>query len=206
VNRDSPRTCHRERRHPVAERLQMLCGSRRRRHQHRYLLAVLHRLERRAHGDLGLAIADVADDHPVHRNRLLHVGLDLARSTVNWSTVSVNANASSISRCHGRVRAERMPGRGLTRRVELHQLARDLANRLARLALGVCPVGTTELAAARRLSHRRSGESWSSESIGTNRPVAGMAALARAYSMHQVLATRPTEVRSTISTNRPMPC
>ena len=63
--------------HPLGERLQVLIGQQRRRHQHRDLLAVLHRLERRAHRDLGLAVADVAADHPVHRDRLLHVGLDL---------------------------------------------------------------------------------------------------------------------------------
>ena len=46
-------------------------------HQDRDLLAVLHRLERRPHRDLGLAVADVAADQPVHRDRPLHVALDL---------------------------------------------------------------------------------------------------------------------------------
>src|SRR3712207_8908501 len=41
------------------------------------LLAVLHRLERGPHRDLGLAVADVAADQPVHRDGLLHVPLDL---------------------------------------------------------------------------------------------------------------------------------
>jgi hypothetical protein len=53
------------------------CTSRVVGHEDGDLLAVLHRLERGPHGDLGLAVADVAADEPVHRDRALHVGLDL---------------------------------------------------------------------------------------------------------------------------------
>ena len=63
----------RELAHPLGERVEVLLGEQRRRHQHGHLLAVLHRLERRPHRDLGLAVADVAADQPVHRDRLLHV-------------------------------------------------------------------------------------------------------------------------------------
>ena len=45
--------------------------------KHGHLLAVLTRLERGAYGDLGLAVADVAADQPVHRHDLLHVALDV---------------------------------------------------------------------------------------------------------------------------------
>ena len=62
---------------PLGEGLEVLLHEQGRRHQDRDLLAVLHRLERGPHGDLGLAVADVAADQPVHRDRLLHVGLDL---------------------------------------------------------------------------------------------------------------------------------
>ena len=62
---------------PLGERLHVLPHQQRRRHEHRDLLAVLHRLERGAHRDLGLAVADVARDEPVHRDRPLHVGLHL---------------------------------------------------------------------------------------------------------------------------------
>src|SRR3546814_20798122 len=48
-----------------------------RRHPPGDLRAVLDRLERRAHRDLGLAVADVAADQPVHRHGALHVALDL---------------------------------------------------------------------------------------------------------------------------------
>jgi len=51
VNRDNPLTVT-GKPHPLGERLQVLIGQQRRRHQHRHLLAVLHRLERRAHRDL----------------------------------------------------------------------------------------------------------------------------------------------------------
>src|SRR2546428_30867 len=46
-------------------------------HQSGDLLAVHHRLERRAERDLGLAVADVARDQPVHRLGCLHVTLDV---------------------------------------------------------------------------------------------------------------------------------
>ena len=55
----------------------MLLGQHGRRHEHRHLLAVLDRLERGPHRHLGLAVADVAAQQPVHRPRLLHVLLDL---------------------------------------------------------------------------------------------------------------------------------
>ncbi len=56
----------------------MLFDEEGRRHEHRDLFAVLDGLERRAHGDLGLAEADVAREQAVHGgDRPLHVGLDL---------------------------------------------------------------------------------------------------------------------------------
>ena len=70
---------HREVGQPLDEGAAMLLGQNGGRHQHGHLLAALHRLERRAHGDLGLAVADVADQQPVHRPGLLHVPLDLLR-------------------------------------------------------------------------------------------------------------------------------
>ncbi len=57
--------------------LRVLEGQHRRRRQERDLLAVHHGLERRAHGHLGLAVADVAAQQPIHRRRRLHVALDV---------------------------------------------------------------------------------------------------------------------------------
>jgi hypothetical protein len=57
----------REWREPVGERRPVLLGQHRRRHQHGNLHPVGHRLEGGAKGDLGLAVAHVARDQPVHR-------------------------------------------------------------------------------------------------------------------------------------------
>jgi hypothetical protein len=54
----------------------MLLGQNRRRHQHHHLLALRRCLVRGAQRDLGLAVADVAADQPIHRTLGLHVGLD----------------------------------------------------------------------------------------------------------------------------------
>ena len=55
----------------------MLFREQRRRDEDGDLLAVHHGLERGSNGDLGLPVADVATDQPVHRFGLLHVPLDL---------------------------------------------------------------------------------------------------------------------------------
>ncbi len=57
----------------VGEGVEVLLGEQRGRHQHRDLLAVVDRDERRAQRDFGLAEADVAADQPVHRLALLQV-------------------------------------------------------------------------------------------------------------------------------------
>src|SRR6516165_4505679 len=44
--------------------------------KHRHLLAVLHSLERGAHGDFGFAVSHVAAEETVHRGRGFHVLLD----------------------------------------------------------------------------------------------------------------------------------
>ena len=58
---------------PLAEGARVLVGEDRRGHEHGDLTSALHRLERGAHGDLRLAVADVADEQAVHRTRALHV-------------------------------------------------------------------------------------------------------------------------------------
>ena len=61
----------------LAQRLLVLERQHGRRREKRDLLAVHHRLERGAHRDLGLAVADVAAEQPVHRRRRFHVALDV---------------------------------------------------------------------------------------------------------------------------------
>ena len=77
TNRRQQPDLDREGREPLAERRVVLGASTVVGHQHRHLRAVLDRLERGPQGDLGLAVAHVADDQAVHRPGLLHVGLDL---------------------------------------------------------------------------------------------------------------------------------
>ena len=60
-----------------AQRLLMLKRQHRRRRENGHLLAVHHRLERGAHRDLGLAVADVAAQQAIHRRRRFHVALDV---------------------------------------------------------------------------------------------------------------------------------
>ena len=67
----------RERREPLAQGLQVLRRQHGRRRQEGHLLAFHHRLEGRAHRDLGLAVADVAAEQPVHRRGRFHVALDV---------------------------------------------------------------------------------------------------------------------------------
>ena len=61
----------------LPQRLLMLKRQHRRRREERHLLAVHHRLERGAHRDFGLAVADVAAQQAVHRRRRFHVALDV---------------------------------------------------------------------------------------------------------------------------------
>ncbi len=77
----------RELRHPLAEGLEVLVREQRRRDENGHLLAVLHGLERGAHGDLGLAVADVAADDPVHRDGFSMSALT-SSIAASWSGVS----------------------------------------------------------------------------------------------------------------------
>ena len=147
---------HREVAHALGERLQVLLGQQRRRDEDRDLLAVLHRLERRPHRDLGLAVADVAGDDAVHRDRLLHVGLDLVDRRGLVRRLGVGERVLHLALPRG-VRGERVPGRGLPGGVELHEARGDVADGLARLRLRLRPVRAAELVQRRAARHRRSG-------------------------------------------------
>ncbi len=63
-------------RQPLAERAEVLLGEHRGRHQHGDLPAVVDGLESGPHGQLGLAVADVAADEPIHGPAALHVAFD----------------------------------------------------------------------------------------------------------------------------------
>ena len=181
----------RESGHPLGERLQVLVGQQRRRHQHRDLLTVLHRLERRPHRDLGLAVADVAADHPVHRDRLLHIGLDLGDGGQLVDGLGEPERVLHLGLPRG-VRAERVAGRRLPLGVQRHQLRGDLADRSPRLGLGVGPVAAAEPAQRRRLAADVARQLI--ERIHRHVELVGPAApLARRVLQHQVFAPRAAD-------------
>ena len=177
---------HRELRHPVGERLDVLVREQRRRDEDGDLLAVLHRLERRAHRDLGLAVADVAADDAVHRQRLLHVGLDLVDRRELVGRLDVGERVLELALPRG-VRRERVTLGRHPRAVEPDQLGRDLLDRLAGAALRLGPVRAAEPVDRRRLAAdvlrhlvERVG--------GHVQPVARLAPLGRRVLDDQVLA------------------
>ena len=141
----------RELAHPLGEGVVVLLRQQRGRHQHGDLLAVLHRLERRPHRDLGLAVADVAADQPVHRDGLLHVPLDLFDRGELVGRLGVREGVLQLALPRG-VRAERVALGVLAGGVELDELRGDLADRLAGPGLGLLPVRAAHLVQGRRLA------------------------------------------------------
>ncbi len=135
----------------LGERLEVLLDEEGGRDEHRDLLAVLDRLERGAHGDLGLAEPDVARQEPVHRDRLLHVGLDLVDRLQLVGRLGERERLFELA-LPRRVRAERVALRRHARRVELDELDRDVADGPARLALRLRPVAAAHLREGRRLA------------------------------------------------------
>ena len=145
-------------------------------HQDGDLLAVLHRLERGPHRDLGLAVADVAADQPVHRHRPFHVVLDLVDGGELVRGLDVGEGVLQLALPRG-VRPEREAGRGHPGRVQLDQLRGDLLDRLAGPALGLGPVRAAQPVQARAPRRRRT---WSPLQLvgGHVEPVAGWPRLA----------------------------
>ena len=107
---------HRESLIPLGERLVMLLHEQRGGHEHGDLLAVLHGLERGAHGDFGFAEAHVAADQAIHRHGLFHVGFHFVDGAqlVGRLLVRERVLELALPRCVG---AEGESGRGLARRI-----------------------------------------------------------------------------------------
>ena len=179
---------HREAAHPLGEGRVVLGDEQRRRHQHRHLLALLHRLERGPDGDLGLAVADVAADQPVHGYDATHVGLDLLDRAQLVGGLVERERILELGLPRG-VRPEGVPLGGLSGGVQLDQLGRDLAHRLARAALALGPVGAAEAVEAGRLATDVAGHLV--ERVGRHEePVGRVAALGGAVLQDEVLAHR----------------
>ena len=145
---------HREVAVALPERVPVLLGEHGRRHEHQHLLAVDCDRERGAQRHLGLAEADVAADEAVHRMRrleVLHHRLDRRALVVGLAVRELRLEPLDPLVldvvCEARLR--------LPLRVELQQLARHLAQVLARPRLQVVPRLAAELRQRRRLASRR---------------------------------------------------
>ena len=170
----------------LRERLDVLLDQQRRGNEHRDLLAVLDRLERGTDGHLGLAESDVAGQQPVHRDRLLHVGLDLVDRLELIERLGERERLFELA-LPRRVRPEGVPLRRHARGVELHELDRDVAHRSAGFALRLRPVAAAHLGQHRGLSPDVLRQQV--ELVGGDEElVAGVAALGRRVLEHEVLA------------------
>ena len=136
---------------PLGESFHVLSHEQRCRHDHRHLLAVLHGFERGTHRDLGLAVADVAAEKPVHRNRPLHVSLDLIDGGQLVEGLGERESVFELALPRG-VGRKRVALALHARAIELDELDRDVAHRLACLALRCRPVAAAHLAQRRGLA------------------------------------------------------
>ena len=128
----------------LGERAVVLLGEDRRRHEHQHLLALVGGLERGAQRDLGLAVADVAADQPVHRPRRFHVGLDELDRLALVGRLGEREARLELALPVG-VRLERVPGAPPALGVEAEQLARELLRGAARARLHRVPARAAEL-------------------------------------------------------------
>ena len=126
----------------------VLVGEDRRRGEDGRLLAVEDALEDGAHRDLGLAVADVAAEEPVHRLLRLHVALDVA------DRAELVGRLRELERLlelllPRRVLREGVPRRRRAARVELQELLGDVLDGLADRRLPLRPAGAAELVEGR---------------------------------------------------------
>ncbi len=142
---------------PLGEHLEMLLDEQCRRDENGDLFTVLHRLERRPYRDLGLAVADVAADDPVHRDGFAHVGLDLLDGRELVGGLPEREGVLQLPLPWG-VRAEGVSRRGHPRAVQADQLAGDLLDGLAGASLALRPVGAADPVEARALATDVTGD------------------------------------------------
>ncbi len=129
----------------------VLLGEDRRRHEHQHLLAVAGRLEGGAQRDLGLAVADVAADQPVHRPRRFHVGLDQLDRLALVGRLGEREALLELALPVG-VRPERVAAAPPALGVQAEQLARELLRGAARARLHRLPARAAELGQRRVLA------------------------------------------------------
>ena len=126
------------------EALEVLEGEDRSGREYGDLLAVLHGLEGGAHGDLGLAVTDIAAEQAVHGLRGLHVVLDVGDGgDLVFGLVEVEGVVELA--LHVAVGRKRGADGGLALRVELNQLGAHVGHRFLDACLGLVPGLRSEL-------------------------------------------------------------
>ena len=106
--------------------------------EHGDLLAILHGLEGGAHGDFGLAVADIAAEQAVHGLRRFHVGLDVGDGR-DLVVGLVEVEGVLELALHVAVGGERGAESGLALGVELEQLGGHVGHGLLDARLGLLP-------------------------------------------------------------------
>ena len=148
---------HREGGVALGEGAEVLLHQQRGRHQDGDLLAVGDGLEGGPDGDLGLAVADVAADQPVHRDDRLHVGLDLVDHPKLVRRLAVGEGVFQLA-LPGRIGTEGVARRCHPGAVEPDQLGGDLLDGLPGPALALGPVGAADPVQARTLTADVTGD------------------------------------------------
>ena len=131
----------------------VLGGEHGRRYKDRHLLAILHRLEGRPQRDLGLAVADVTDDQPVHRSCQLHVRLDLQGRSKLVDRLLVREGRLHLG-LPWRVGRKGVAACPCPRGIQGEQLLGKIVDGLAHALLGAQPLRAAELRERRPFSAR----------------------------------------------------
>ncbi len=131
------------------ERVIVLLRQHRGGHQHGHLLVVHHSLEGSAQGDLGLAIAHIATDQPIHGPRLLHILLDLDQGPFLVGRLLVREGGLQLVLPDG-VGRERIALGHLALGVELQQVDGQRPHRASRPLASHTPVGAAQAVQRRR--------------------------------------------------------
>ena len=129
----------------LAEGAKVLLGEHGGRHEHGDLLAVVDGLERGPHGQLGLAVADVAADEAVHRPGPLHVALDLGHGGEligRFLDRERRPRTRAASRVSG---GKATPGWASRSGLQLDHVAGQVEDRRLDLLLLALPAGAAEL-------------------------------------------------------------
>ena len=107
--------------------------------EHRRLLAAHHGLEDGAQGHLGLAVAHVAAEQAIHHLGLFHVALDVLDGGQLIRRLLVGEVVLELP-LPGGIPLEGVARHGLALGIELEQIARDVLDGLAHLALLPLPL------------------------------------------------------------------